>query len=269
MTAVATASRRQNRVRWQSVAIPTEHGGWGLTLEPVLLGAVIAFSWSGLAIGAAAFLAFLVRTPLKLALVDRRRGRSLQRTRLATRVASVELALLVAFVATAIAGAGTAWLIPVAVATPLFAIELWFDIRSRGRRLVPELCGSVGISSVAASIVIAGGGDERLAIAAWMVLAGRSLASIPYVRTQIARTHRRPASLTISDGCQAAGATLAFLAVAVDGRVVAGGCVVLLVAVAQSIATRRTNIAAAKIIGLRQMVMGLAIVAATAAGALL
>jgi hypothetical protein len=52
------------RSPWRAVVIPSEHGGWGLTLEPVVLGLLVAPSIAGLAIGVAAFLAFLVRTPL-------------------------------------------------------------------------------------------------------------------------------------------------------------------------------------------------------------
>ena len=59
--------------RWQRVVLPAEHGGWGLTLEPVLLGLLAAWSVAGLCLGVAAMLAFLVRTPLKLAAVDVRR----------------------------------------------------------------------------------------------------------------------------------------------------------------------------------------------------
>ena len=91
---------------WRAVAVPSEHGGWGLTLEPVLLGLLVAFSWPGLAIGVAALLAFLVRTPLKLALVDRRRQRSLPRTRLAWRFAAAELALIALLGSLAVAGSG-------------------------------------------------------------------------------------------------------------------------------------------------------------------
>jgi hypothetical protein len=50
------------------VAIPSEHGGWGLTFEPVLLGLLVEPSWPGVAIGAAALTAFLVRTPLKFSI---------------------------------------------------------------------------------------------------------------------------------------------------------------------------------------------------------
>ena len=60
-----------------------------------MLGLLVGFSWSGTAIGAATLLAFLVRTPVKVALVDRRRGRTLPRTRVAWRIALVELIALV------------------------------------------------------------------------------------------------------------------------------------------------------------------------------
>ena len=50
-TALAPAGARP---AWRVVALPDEHGGWGLTAEPVLLGLLVAPSWAGLAIGAAA-----------------------------------------------------------------------------------------------------------------------------------------------------------------------------------------------------------------------
>ena len=268
---VASETRSPGRARalWRTVAIPSEHGGWGLTLEPVLLGVLLTWSWWGLAIGLAAFLAFLVRTPLKLALVDRRRHRSLPRTRLATRIAVVELVLIVALGATALAGAGAAWLIPVAAALPLVVIELWFDVRSRSRRLVPELCGAIGIAAVAAAIVIAGAGAASLAIAAWMILGARALASIPYVREQIARSRHGDVPRTMADAFSAAAIVVAVIAAFVSPDVVLGTIAVAVLVVAQSIAIRRAHIAPVKVIGLRQMAGGLLVVAATALGAAL
>jgi hypothetical protein len=265
-SAAAPPPALHDRPLWRAVAIPSEHGGWGLTLEPVLLGLLVGFSWPGVAIGVATFLAFLLRTPVKLALVDRRRGRMLPRTRLAWQIAMVELVLLVGAVGLAIAGAGWAWLVPFAVAGPLFAVELWFDVRSRGRRLVPELCGAVGITATAAAIVIAGGETARLAVAAWTVMAARALASIPFVRTQILRL-RHDAPLRATDAFQVAAALAAVAATVVEHRVVVGAAAVVLVAVVQAVALRRP-VPPAKILGLRQMAMGLAVVATTATGVL-
>ena len=256
----------RDRPLWRAVAVPSEHGGWGLTLEPVLLGLLVVFSWSGVAIGVATLLAFLVRTPAKLALVDRRRGRMLDRTRMAWRIAAVELTLLVGAVALAIVGAGWTWIVPFAVAAPLFAVELWFDVRSRGRRLVPELCGAIGITAAAAAIVIAGGDTIRLSVAVSAVLAARALASIPFVRTQIVRL-RHDTTLGATDAFQVAAALVAIAATVVDYRVVVGAAAVVLVALVQAVALRGA-VPPAKILGLRQLAMGLAVVAATAAGVL-
>ena len=196
-------------VRWRAVAVPSEHGGWGLTLEPVLLGLVVAWSGAGVALGVAAFTAFLVRTPLKLVAVDLRRGRWLDRSRLALRIAIVELVVLGSTVAVAVALAGWSWLAPLVVAGPLFVTELWFDVRSRGRRLVPELCGAVGITAVAASIVLAAGRGSGLAVGVWLVLAARAVGAIPFVRVQIVRLRRGDGPVGQSDLAQAVSVAVA------------------------------------------------------------
>ena len=262
-------ARVPTRPLWRSVAIPTEHGGWGLTLEPVLLGLLLAASWAGAAVGVAAFLAFLVRTPVKLALVDRRRHRSLARTEIATKIAAAELFAIAGLASFALVTAGWHWLVPVALALPLVAVELWFDVRSRSRRLVPELCGAVGIAAVTAAIVIAGDGDGTLAGAAWMILAARAVASIPYVRAQIVRTRHSVGSVGAADAFSGLALMVAAAAAAVDQQVLLGTVAVASLVLVQSIALRRQHIAPVKVIGLRQMAAGIAVVAATWVGAAL
>lgn len=250
---------------WRSVAMPTEHGGWGLTLEPVLLGLVAAWSVAGLAIGVAAFLAFLARTPLKLVLVDRHRDRSLPRTRRALVVAAVEVSIMVSLAVLALARSGAEWLIPVAVAAPVVVIELAFDARSRSRRLLPELCGAAGIAASAASIVLAGGGSGRLAAALWLVLGTRAAAAIPAVRCMIVRLRRGSGSSTGSDITQALSVAVGAVAVALDHRALAGAIGLAVLALVHVVAVRRP-VPAPKVIGLRQMALGLALVAVTAVG---
>ncbi len=249
------------------MAIPSEHGGWGLTLEPVLLGLVVAWSAAGAALGVAAFAAFLVRTPLKLVAVDVRRGRWLDRSRLAVRIAIVELTVLGSAVGVAGALAGWSFLAPVLLAAPLVAIELSFDVRSRGRRLVPELCGAIGISAVAASIVLAGGRSGGLAAGVWLVLAARAIGAIPFVRVQIMRLRRGHASVLQSDLAQVASVLIVSAAVFADPRLLFGLVGVVVLAVTQSVWVRRPPILA-KQVGLRQMGLGLALVAVTAGGVL-
>jgi YwiC-like protein len=255
------------RVGWRAVAMPSEHGGWGLTLEPVLLGLVVAWSGAGVALGVAAFAAFLVRTPLKLVAVDLRRGRWLDRSRLALRIAMVELIVLGSTVALAVALAGWSWLAPAVVAGPLVAIELSFDVRSRGRRLVPEFCGAVGITAVAASIVLAAGRSSGLAAGVWLVLAARAVGAIPFVRVQILRLRRGQGPVWQSDLAQVVSVAVATAAVVADRRLLLGLVGVVVLAAAQSVWVRRAPILA-KQVGLRQMGMGLALVAVTAVGVL-
>jgi YwiC-like protein len=268
MTTVRTSDHQRADVRptWRSVAVPSEHGGWGLTAEPVLLGLLLVFSWPGVAIGAAATLSFLARTPLKLVLVDHRRGRDLDRTAVARRLASVELIAIATLGLFALAATGPRWLLPVGVAVPLFAVALWFDARSRGRRLVPELCGAVGMGSVAAAIVVAGGGAWTLAVASWLVLAARSSSAIPFVRTQIARLHRDSGPTRTSDRFQVVALLVAASASIVDPDVIAGSLTVAAIAGLHTWWVRRSPVPPAKVLGLRQMALGSLLVIITALG---
>ncbi len=262
----APAPAADTRSTWRAVAVPTEHGGWGLTAEPIVLGLLLSASWAGAAIGVAALLSFLARTPLKLAVVDRRRGRDLERTVLARRIGAVEVAAIAAFGVAALVAVGWQWLLPIAVAAPLFAVELWYDVRSRGRRLVPELCGAVGMGAVAAAIVMSGDGNVALAWAAWLILAARSIGAIPFIRTQIARLRRQMAGTRSSDLFQVLAVAVAAVAVVVEPDVIIAAVVIVTIAVLQLVWVRRSPVPPAKVLGLRQMALGLVLVAATAIG---
>jgi hypothetical protein len=263
---IAPPGSRQ-RSAFRSVALPSEHGGWGLTLEPTLLGLLVAWSWPGLALGAAAMLAFLARTPIKVVLVDRWRHRWLDRSRYAARVAVVEVAVIVGLAVLVALGAhGTFWM-PFAAAAPLVAVEMWFDMRSRSRRLIPELAGTVGIGSVAAAIALADGVDARIASGLWCVVAARGVAAIPYVRTQVFRLHNRPHRRWHSDVAQ----LVAVLAVAVGWALdaVRGASVVAIAVLASvNVAAVRLNPRPAKVIGLQQMLFGFVVVGLTATAVL-
>ena len=123
------------------------------------------------------------------------------------------------------------------------------------------------MTAVAAAIVIADNESVRLAVGAALILAARAMASIPFVRTQIARLHHRKASIATSDAFQAGGALLAVGAVVVDTHVVAGTVAVVLLAATQSRWLRRPP-PPAKVLGVHQMALGLTVEAATAIGVL-
>ena len=270
MTSTTSASPRSGHQRStvRSVALPAEHGGWGLTAEPVLLGLLIAPSWAGLALGAAAMTAFVARTPIKIGLGDLRRGRRLDRTRVALAIGAAELVLLAVLAASAVLLADQPFWIPLLVAAPLLVTELAYDIRSRGRRLVPELAGSIGVASVAAMIVLADGHDLVPAIGVWAVLAARAVTSIPHVRDQIRRLHGRPTSTAGPLAADAVALLLATVAAVAVPELVGGAAAIVAVVVAQRIGALRPA-PSAIVVGIRQSILGVAVVMCTWLGVVL
>ena len=258
----AETTQVHRAVSWRSVALPTEHGGWSLTAEPALLGLLVAWSLPGLALGVAAMVGFVARTPLKLVLVDRYRNRWLPRTRLAAQIAAVELALFAVLVIYAVRAAQPFWA-PLAVAAPLVALELWFDMRSRGRRLIPELAGSIGIGSIATAIALADGAATKLAWGLWIVIAARAVAAIPYVRTQILRSKSRPAPSWHSDAAQVAAVVAVVLGWAFD-LLPAAAVVVIAVLATINLSAVRLPPRRAVVIGIQQTIFGIAVILTTA-----
>lgn len=258
----------------RSVAMPAEHGGWGLTLEPGILGVLLAPSVAGALLASVALLAFLLRTPLRLLLIGRHRGSLRPRTtlgaerqRLAARIASTELVVIaIAVVVAALLAREPLWWLPAVLSAPLFALALWYDMRSRSRHLIPEVAGSVAIASVAAMGALAGGAGWPLALGAWLILGARICSSIPHVRAQVRRIHgERPDPLETMVGDVAAIA-IALVAVALERSLVAGAVAIGSLVVVQRMTLLRPP-RPARVLGVRQMVLGFGVVGLTALGA--
>lgn len=263
MTTIAPpATRPAARGVLRGVAVPSEHGGWGLTLEPALLGLLVAPSAAGALLAVAALLAFLLRTPLKIALVDRRRQRQLDRTVTARRVAAAEAALLAGALGAAAVLAAEPFWVPLAIAAPMAGTQLWYDGRSRSRRLAPELLGTVGIGSIVAAIALADGESAALAAGLWLVVAARALAAVVFVRLQLRRSKAQPHRVVESDSAQVAAIAVAAVGVALDGQLVGGLVAIVLLAAFHAIAARR-NPPVAKVVGVQQTVAGLLVVGVT------
>ncbi|HWJ96675.1 MAG TPA: YwiC-like family protein [Acidimicrobiales bacterium] len=245
--------------------VPTEHGGWGLTLEPVLLGLLVAPSWSGAGLGLAAVVLFLARTPLKVLLVDRHRRRWLPRTRMAgVSVGCYGLVLAGCAAVPLLQAPGSTWL-PLVLIAPLVGAELWYDMRSRGRRLVPELAGAIGIAGVAAMIVLADGQPAGIAAACWVLLAARAVTSIVNVRDLVQGLHGRPRQPAAVWAGDAIALGLAAAAVALEPAAVVGAVAVAALIVVQRL-LRLGPTPRAVILGLTQTGLGLVVVGAVAAG---
>lgn len=184
-------------VRIRPVALPVEHGGWGLLFEPIVLGLLLAPSLAGLFLSVAAMGAFLARHPFKLAVADWRRNRRTSRTALAERFAILYFVMATLGLAVAITSGGGAFLLPLLFAAPIVVVQLFYDSMGRSRALIAELTGAISTGAVATAIAIAGGWPLPMAFGLWAILAARSVPTILYLRARLRLLHRKPASARV------------------------------------------------------------------------
>ena len=201
-------------IRLRSLALPSEHGGWGLLGEPIVVGLAIAPSWPGVGVALLAAFAFLARHPLKLAAADWRQGRRSPRTIACERIALLYGSGAAAGLALATAGASSFW-VPLAAALPLALFQLAHDARNRGRALGPELAGGIALGAVAAAELLAGGAPHLTAWVVWALLAAKAVGAVLYVRARLRCDRGVPASRT---GVLAAHAGLLALTILLSVR---------------------------------------------------
>ena len=253
------------RPRIRSIALPTEHGGWGFTLEPIILGLLVAASAPAWEISAAALGIFLARRPVKIVSTDIVRKRWLPRSKIA-------LAFSVLYGGIALAGVVGAFLttdgpfwIPVLVAVPFALYALRADAHSKNRALLPELSGSIAMGATVSAIAIGSGWDLAPAFGLWLVLAARDIAAIVLVRGQIRRNKGKPTGepriYAVQAACTGAVAVAAAFGIAPWLSVLAIGLVGLVAVV--SLNRPPTE---ARVIGWTQIAVGLMVVLVTAAG---
>lgn len=185
----------QQATKIKAVALPAEHGGWALIIEPIVLGLLVAPSIRGLFISAAAFACFLARHPLKLALSDRRKRRILSRTSLADRFALLYTTVALLFFAIAIINGDRESLLPLFIAAPFVFVQLVYDSLGHSRKLIPEIAGAVAVGSISAAIALAGGWSRNTAYALWIIVACRHVPTILYLRVLLRRRRQRQPAL--------------------------------------------------------------------------
>lgn len=173
------------KIRFRQIALPTEHGGWGLLFESLIAGLAIAFSPAAPWIALMTVGAFLTRQPLRIFILDRIGMRVKGRS-----VAAIKFVSL--FSAIFFAGAvGTLYTIHIPALTPFLlivpfaAMQLYWDVNRKSRDLIAELSGAVSMSSSIAVIALAAGIFWPVAVALWILFVSRGIPSILYVRERL------------------------------------------------------------------------------------
>lgn len=201
-------------VRVRAVALPPEHGGWALIIEPIALGLLVAPSIVGLLIGLTSLACFLARHPIRVAIGDRRKKLSLRRTSLADRFALFYVSLAVVFFTMAVVwSADREFFLPLVAAVPLVLIQLSYDALGHSRKLIPELVGALAVGSISTAIALADRWSGPTAVALWVIIACRHVPTIAYLRVLLSR--RRQKQRTSVTGAVIVVQLLAVIAVAV------------------------------------------------------
>jgi len=177
----------------KAVALPAEHGGWSFLAEPAILGLTLAPSAAGICLALAALAGFLARHPLKLVLMDRRRGVRHQRTALAEGVFAGLGGLASLLVAIACFLDPTPFWLPLVVAAPIGLAAVAFDALGHSRDAAAETAGAVALGASATAIALAGGAPAASAWGAWALLALRAVTSVLYVRARLRMDRGRSA----------------------------------------------------------------------------
>jgi hypothetical protein len=263
----STISADSSRPRLRPIALPVEHGGWGFTLEPVLLGLLVAPSWTGAALGLFALAAFLTRHPLKLWLRDAVARRRYPRTRYARRFVLLYAGTAAAALGFAMrAPRGPFWE-PLLLAAPLALVQFGFDLRDQARNLVAEMAGAFAMGAPAPAIALAASIDPQAAYGLWLILAARGVAAIAYARVQVRRARGKgePPRFAPAWLAMALSAAILFTA-AWRGWVPWLGALSVASLLPLAAVTFHRPPAPAKVVGWTQIAFGVLVVVATAAG---
>ena len=191
-TLVGKQSRAQNGVRLKTIALPAEHGGWGLLFEPIALGLLVAPSIAGLYLALSAVGFFLARHPLTLVVLNRKR--SSPRTALARRFAMLYLAIGIASFSAALVFTQHQFMLPLLIATPFALVQVAHDWTGRRRVLLSELAGAIAISSLAPAIALSGDGSAKASLVLWAIMIARVVPAVLYVRACLGRRRVSDAS---------------------------------------------------------------------------
>ena len=194
----------------RSVALPIEHGGWAFLLEPIVLGLLVAWSWTGFVLSIGALAAFLLHQPLKTAFRDRMAGRRAPRTIWAERFAAFYGLIAIASLGWVVWSAPSRVLVALGIFVPLASVQLAYDVRGQSRALVPEIAGAAALAGIAVAIAMLDGWTVGLAMGLWGILVARSAPSIVYVRERLLLERGKGARLAVTIAVHA----LAVIAVA-------------------------------------------------------
>lgn len=250
-----------------SVALPAEHGGWSFWLEPVLLAMLVAPSATGFAIVILSLASFLMRQPLKIALLDLRKKKLYLRTRIGIGfVALYGLIALLAFGAS-LAGGGLPVIAPLIPAYLVAIVQIWlFDIRGNSRHWLPEILGASIMSIFGVSIALAGGWTIINATSIAIIIIARAIPTIFYVRARLQQIKLGETNPQIAL-CFHGLAVIIIMGLAISDIIPwLTLLAILILGIRATYFLHQAKVIPAKVLGIQEVLFGLMLVGITAIG---
>src|ERR1044072_560847 len=211
------APKSQPAVRLRPIALPSEHGGWGMLGAPILAAMLAAPAWPGVLLSIAGVFAFLTRQPLRLALGDARKGKRFPRTTWAFRFAVGYATLGAGALAIALSNGAGIW-VPLAVGAIVGGIQFLHDLEGKGRALLPEVCGAAALSTLGVAASMAGGLTPSKSWILGAILAFQFVSAISYASARVRLARGAAANRGLAYGAH-------LLALVVVGLLVAIGAI--------------------------------------------
>jgi len=251
----------------RSVALPAEHGGWSFWLEPVLLAFLVAPSGTGVALIILSLASFLMRQPLKIALIDLRKKKLYARTRVG--VGFVGLYGIIAGLAllASLAGDGFPVIAPLIPAYLVAIMQvLVFDIRGNSRHWLPEVLAASVMSAFAVSIAIAGDWTIDHALMLSLIIIARAIPTIFYVRARLRQIKSNDTKPQVALSLHVL-AIIGLLPLTITSYIPYLTVLALVILAGRAIyLLYRGTVIETKILGIQEVIFGLLLVAFTAIG---
>ncbi|MDP3981094.1 MAG: YwiC-like family protein [Chlamydiota bacterium] len=169
----------------KTIALPKEHGGWGLLLEPVIVALVLCPHGSAFLLAVSFICAFLMYYPLKIATEDTLKHQRTPRTMLAYQFSALYGFIALVGILYVFINSKSLFWIPLLISLPLFFYQFSAALNKEHRNLFPEISGAVALASVAPAILISGERSLIDAFLIWYLFMVRGFFSIVYVRNRL------------------------------------------------------------------------------------
>lgn len=182
-----------NPKMFKQTALPNEHGVWSFYLEPTLVALLLKPSWAALCYSLCALMVLLMAHPLVLLLGDIRRKRLYPRSHLAFRLCLVygAIAALLFWLCLVLAP-HYSFLGVLLFSLALASRQFYLDIKGQARSLEAELWGSSALAALTTAMLWLSNAPIAVAVAAYVLLLGRNIPTIVYVRARLKRARAQP-----------------------------------------------------------------------------